>query len=159
MRNRVDCRWDVAAVALVANLFASATNRGMGWFYVAFIEEFSVDRQTASWPGSILLACYRSSGMLVAVLHKRISLFWIGLVGSVFLWGGMMASAFAPSIAWISFTMGFVHGYFRDKMGSYDNLYRIVAGLFCGAGLVLFVYLFRSSRSRRTTMKSSTGAL
>nr|XP_050043195.2 uncharacterized protein LOC126540427 isoform X1 [Dermacentor andersoni] len=52
-----------------------------------------------------------------------------------------------------------IFGYFRDRMGTYDNLYRIVAGIICGAGLVLFVYLFRSNRSKRTTIKSSTGAL
>ncbi|XP_049517578.1 uncharacterized protein LOC119441785 isoform X2 [Dermacentor silvarum] len=159
MRNRVDCRWDVAAVALLAQLFASATNRSVGWFYVAYIEEFNVDRQTASWPGSVLLACHRSSGLLVGVLHKRLSMFWIGLIGSVFLCGGIMASAFAPSIAWISFTMGFVHGYFRDEMGSYDNLYRIMAGIILCTGLVIFAYLFRSRRSKPTTIESSTGEL
>ncbi|XP_075727683.1 monocarboxylate transporter 9-like [Rhipicephalus microplus] len=110
MRNRIDCRWDVVAVAMLTNLFAVATSRTMGWFYVAFIEEFGLNRQSTSWPGFLLMCCHRTAGLLVSVLHKHMSLFLIGLLGSFFAWGGMAVSAFAPSISWMSFTMGIVHG-------------------------------------------------
>ncbi|XP_037510176.2 monocarboxylate transporter 11-like [Rhipicephalus sanguineus] len=95
---------------MFTNLFAVATSRTMGWFYVAFIEEFSLNRETSSWPGFLLMCCHRTSGLLVGMLHKHMSLFLIGLMGSFLAWGGMAASAFAPSISWMSFTMGIVHG-------------------------------------------------
>ncbi|XP_049270056.1 uncharacterized protein LOC125757865 [Rhipicephalus sanguineus] len=95
---------------MFTNLFAVATTRTMGWFYVAFIEEFSLNRQTSSWPGFLVMCCHRTSGLLVGMLHKHMSLFLIGLMGSFLAWGGMAASAFAPSISWMSFTMGIVHG-------------------------------------------------
>ncbi|KAH6937729.1 hypothetical protein HPB50_003718 [Hyalomma asiaticum] len=110
MRNRVDCRWDVVVVAMLTTLFAVATNRTMGWFFVAYMDEFGLGRQTASWPGFVILGCHRVSGLLVGMLHKHLSLFLIGLLGSFFAWGGITVSAFAPSIAWMSFTTGFVHG-------------------------------------------------
>ncbi|KAH7965803.1 hypothetical protein HPB49_011238 [Dermacentor silvarum] len=52
-----------------------------------------------------------------------------------------------------------IFGYFRDEMGSYDNLYRIMAGIILCTGLVIFAYLFRSRRSKPTTIESSTGEL
>ncbi|KAH6940223.1 hypothetical protein HPB50_026345 [Hyalomma asiaticum] len=110
MRNRVDGRWDVAAVAMLTTLLAVATHRTMGRFFVAYMEEFILSRQTASWPGFVILGCHRLAGLLVGMLHKRLSLFSIGLLGSFLAWSGITVSAFVPNIAWMSFTMGFVHG-------------------------------------------------
>ncbi|KAK8775197.1 hypothetical protein V5799_031458 [Amblyomma americanum] len=82
----------------------------MGWFYVAYMEEFRVDRQGASWPGSVLNSTFRCAGLLVTLLHKYLSLFWIGLLGSVMLWSSLIASAFAPSIGWMTATIGVAYG-------------------------------------------------
>ncbi|KAL1486168.1 hypothetical protein MTO96_009348 [Rhipicephalus appendiculatus] len=97
------------------------------------------------------------ASLLVSMLHKHMSLFLIGLLGSLFAWVGMAVSAFAPTIAWISFTMGIVHGFFRDRMGSYDNLYRIIAGIIFSGGLGLATSLVRSSRSKSRTAKIAEG--
>lgn len=110
IRNRVDGRWDVAVVASIAGFFAVATNRNMAWFYVAYMEEFGVDRQGASWPGSVLSTTFRCAGLLVTLLHKYLSLFWIGILGSVLLWSSLTVSAFAPSIGWMTVIMGGAYG-------------------------------------------------
>ncbi|KAH7960552.1 hypothetical protein HPB49_021076 [Dermacentor silvarum] len=61
--NRVDGRWDIAALAGLVSFFGIATNRNSGWFFVAFMEDFQVDRGSASWPNSVLTIMFRSSGL------------------------------------------------------------------------------------------------
>nr|XP_037285697.1 monocarboxylate transporter 9-like [Rhipicephalus microplus] len=39
-------------------------------------------------------------------------------------------------------------GFFRDRMGSYDNLYRMIAGIIFSGGLAIVASLVRSSRSK-----------
>lgn len=108
--NRVDGRWDIAALAGLVSFFGIATNRNSGWFFVAFMEDFQVDRGSASWPNSVLTIMFRSSGLLVAFLQRYMSLFHIGLIGSIFLWGGIIASVFSPNIATVTVTLGLLHG-------------------------------------------------
>ncbi|XP_077515178.1 uncharacterized protein LOC144125562 isoform X2 [Amblyomma americanum] len=145
MRNRVDGRWDVAVVALLAGTFAIATNRSIGWFYVAYMDEFNVDRQTASWPGSVLLAVFRGAGILVSVLHRRMSLYRISLISSCLLWGGIGASVFAPSIAWITFTVGFLHG--------------VGCGLLLISHMVLIMQYFKKYRGLATGVRLTANPL
>lgn len=110
MKNRVDSRWDLLVVMMMAGVFCTATYRSSGWFYVAYMEEFKVDRQGASWPGSVYKTAFRCAGLFVTALRKHLSNFWIGLIGGCLLWGGTAASVFAPNIAWMAVTIGFVHG-------------------------------------------------
>ncbi|XP_037562270.1 uncharacterized protein LOC119441734 [Dermacentor silvarum] len=132
MRNQVDCRWDVAALTSMAGFFAIATNRNIGWFYVAYMEEFGIDRRGASWPGSVLATTLRCVGLLLSVLQRYFSLFWIGLLGSILLWSSLIASSFVPNIEWMTAIIGVAHG-----MG---------AGLVLNSHLVLIMYYFRKYR-------------
>ncbi|XP_077551461.1 monocarboxylate transporter 12-like [Haemaphysalis longicornis] len=143
--DRIDGRWDIAIAASLAAFFGNATSRCSGWFYVAFMEYFGVDRQAASWPNSVLTIMFRSSGFFIAALQRCTSLFWIGILGSVLVWGGLIASVFAKDIAWLTVTMGLLHGQFRDVMGSYDNLYRIMAGLVFALA-VTFIFLIHRQK-------------
>ncbi|XP_075542933.1 monocarboxylate transporter 11-like [Dermacentor variabilis] len=108
--NSVDGRWDIAVLAGLVSFFGIATNRNSGWFFVTFMEEFQVDRRSASWPNSVLTIMFRSSGLLVALLQRYMSLFHVGLIGSIFLWGGIIASVFSPNITTITVTLGLLHG-------------------------------------------------
>lgn len=108
--NKVDGRWDIAMLAGLVSFFGITTNRNSGWFFVAFMEDFQVDRGSASWPSSVLTIMFRSSGLFVAVLQRYTSLFRIGLIGSILLWAGIIASAWSPNIAVITITLGFIHG-------------------------------------------------
>ncbi|XP_042146113.1 monocarboxylate transporter 11-like [Ixodes scapularis] len=47
---------------------------------------------------------------VVVLLQQHISMARIAILGSVLLWLGLVASAFVPSIAWMCFTFGFIHG-------------------------------------------------
>ncbi|XP_075538364.1 uncharacterized protein LOC142572849 isoform X2 [Dermacentor variabilis] len=132
MRNQVDCRWDVAAVTSMAGFFAIAINRNIGWFYVAYMEEFGIDRRGASWPGSVLTTTLRCVGLLLSVLQRYVSLFWIGLLGSILLWSSLIASSFVPNIEWMTVIIGFAHG--------------IGAGLVLNTHLVLIMHYFRKYR-------------
>ncbi|XP_065295919.1 uncharacterized protein [Dermacentor albipictus] len=128
MRNQVDCRWDVAVLTSMAGFFAIATNRNIGWFYVAYMEEFGIDRRGASWPGSVLATTLRCVGLLLSVLQRYVSLFWIGLLGSILLWSSLIASSFVPNIEWMTVIIGFAHG--------------VGAGLVLNTHLVLIMHYF-----------------
>ncbi|XP_037269778.2 monocarboxylate transporter 12 [Rhipicephalus microplus] len=109
--NKVDGRWDIALLAGLVSFFGITTNRNSGWFFVAFMEDFKVDRGSASWPSSVLAIMFRSSGLFVAVLQRYTSLYHIGVIGSILLWVGILASAWSPNIATITITLGFIHGF------------------------------------------------
>lgn len=81
-----------------------------GFFYVSFMEEFHVDRESASWPASVVSVVAHSSGLLVSIGQGKLSVFQMGMLGSVFLWAGMLGAAFAPNIMWMTLTLGLIHG-------------------------------------------------
>ncbi|KAL1423955.1 hypothetical protein MTO96_020748 [Rhipicephalus appendiculatus] len=145
MRNKVDCRWDVAALTFMAGFFAIATNRNMGWFYVVFIEEFGIDRRGASWPGSVLSATLRCSGLLVSALQQYVPLYWMGLVGSILLWSSLVVCAFVPNIEWMTVMMGFAHG-----LGS---------GMLLVVNLVLIMQYFNKYRGIAAGLRLSANPL
>lgn len=53
---------------------------------------------------------FRFSGLLNAVLEQWMSLGKIAVIGSIFIWMGMMGAAFSPNITWMTFTFGFING-------------------------------------------------
>ncbi|KAK8756417.1 hypothetical protein V5799_000881 [Amblyomma americanum] len=50
------------------------------------------------------------AGILVVVMRKSFSVFQIGLIGSIILWFGLIAAAFAPDIPCMVATFGVIHG-------------------------------------------------
>lgn len=46
----------------------------------------------------------------MGILQSKVSPQRIGFLGSFFVWGGLVATAFAPTIAWTAFTYGIIHG-------------------------------------------------
>ncbi|KAH8039422.1 hypothetical protein HPB51_007275 [Rhipicephalus microplus] len=106
----MDRRWDVAGAASLTALFTTVMMMNSGFFYVSFIEEFGVTREAASWPASVMSVVSHSSGLLVSCLQRHLSVFQLGLVGSVFLWAGILAAVFAPNMAWMTVTLGVIHG-------------------------------------------------
>lgn len=125
----MDRGWSVAGTACVTAFFTVVMMTNSGFFYVSFMEEFHVDRESASWPASVVSVVAHSSGLLVSIGQGKLSVFQMGMLGSVFLWAGMLGAAFAPNIMWMTLTLGLIHGYFRDTKGSYDGLYQLQAGI------------------------------
>ncbi|XP_075746594.1 uncharacterized protein LOC119185015 isoform X2 [Rhipicephalus microplus] len=152
----MDRRWDVAGAASLTALFTTVMMMNSGFFYVSFIEEFGVTREAASWPASVMSVVSHSSGLLVSCLQRHLSVFQLGLVGSVFLWAGILAAVFAPNMAWMTVTLGVIHGYFRDVRGSYDGLYQLQAGIHCFVGALfgLLSVLDRRRQKKWTTTRT-----
>ncbi|XP_002407077.5 monocarboxylate transporter 14-like [Ixodes scapularis] len=73
------------------------------------MNEFGVDRQTASWPQSVMICITGLSGLTVGLLKKKYSIRHIAIVGSITGWIGIMAAGFAPNIIWMSITLGVAH--------------------------------------------------
>uniref|UniRef100_A0A1S4LLF8 Uncharacterized protein n=2 Tax=Ixodes scapularis TaxID=6945 RepID=A0A1S4LLF8_IXOSC len=102
--------WHVAALGFLTAFLVSTTMSNSGFFYVGFMEEFGVNRESATWPRSVASALCLSSGFLVAPLQPKVSLFTIFLMGGLFAWVGVVASAFVPNMAWMTVTLGVING-------------------------------------------------
>ncbi|CAN7950037.1 unnamed protein product [Ixodes pacificus] len=105
----VDTCWSVAAISFLVVFISIALERSSGLLYIAFMKEFGVDRQTASWPQSVMICITGLSAVTVGLLKQKYSIRHIAIVGSVMGWIGIMASGFAPNICWMSITLGVVH--------------------------------------------------
>ncbi|XP_065286620.1 monocarboxylate transporter 9-like isoform X1 [Dermacentor albipictus] len=106
----MDRSWGVAGAASLTAFFTVVMMMNSGFFYVSFIEEFGVDRQAASWPASVMSIVSHSSGLLVSCAQRHLSVFQLGLIGSIFLWAGILGAVFAPNMAWMTVTLGAIHG-------------------------------------------------
>ncbi|KAH7959737.1 hypothetical protein HPB49_013347 [Dermacentor silvarum] len=106
----MDRSWGVAGAASVTAFFTVVMMMNSGFFYVSFMEEFGVDREAASWPASVMSILAHSSGLLVSCAQRHLSVFQLGLIGSVFLWAGILGAVFAPNMAWMTVTLGAIHG-------------------------------------------------
>ncbi|KAH6944362.1 hypothetical protein HPB50_002752 [Hyalomma asiaticum] len=62
-RPQLDKSWGKAVIACAATFFSSAVHSTSGIFYVAFMREFGINRETASWPTSVFQAMDNVSGL------------------------------------------------------------------------------------------------
>ncbi|CAN7937832.1 unnamed protein product [Ixodes hexagonus] len=105
-----DTSWHVAVLTAFATLMVMTTLRNSGITFVGLMEEFNANRESSSWPISIQVASIHASALIVGMLQKRLSVIHIGLIGSVLVWSGLIASAFAPNLVVMSLTYGLLHG-------------------------------------------------
>ncbi|KAL1485306.1 hypothetical protein MTO96_047349 [Rhipicephalus appendiculatus] len=105
-----DKDWHVTIIAAAAFFFGSASIRSSSIFYISIMEEFRVCRATASWPDTLIDATSEMAGLLVAVFFEHVNPLGVMTIGSILAWAGVMCSALAPSIVWISLTLGVAHG-------------------------------------------------
>ncbi|KAM7293255.1 monocarboxylate transporter 2 [Ixodes scapularis] len=150
----IDSCWHIAALGFLTAFLVPVTMSNSTFFYVGFIEEFDVNRESASWPRSVLTVLAQLSGLALATLQWRLSLFTIFLLGGLFSWTGIVASAFVPNMAWMTVTLGGIHGLglgvttmtFSILLAMYFDKYRGLAsglkyaGYSCG-GLVFPKFL------------------
>uniref|UniRef100_V5H3H4 Putative monocarboxylate transporter n=2 Tax=Ixodes ricinus TaxID=34613 RepID=V5H3H4_IXORI len=106
----VDTCWHIAAVAFLAQMLLAISDRNSGILYVGYMDMFSIERKQAIWPQTIAFMVGCPAGLAVALLHRRFSLWAIGLTASTLTWVGPVAASFAPNIAWVTGAMGFLHG-------------------------------------------------
>ncbi|XP_042142188.1 monocarboxylate transporter 2-like [Ixodes scapularis] len=106
----VDSCWHIAALGFLMAFLVTVTMSNSTFFYVGFIEEFDVNRESAAWPRSVITVIGQLSGLALATLQRRLSLFMIFLLGGLLSWTGIVASAFVPTMAWMTVTLGGIHG-------------------------------------------------
>ncbi|CAN7986403.1 unnamed protein product, partial [Ixodes pacificus] len=82
----VDSCWHVAVLSGLAAFIVTTSHAASGFFYVGFMDEFGVDRKAASWPSNAITALSHLSGILLAALQGRVTLFQIFFVGGVLVW-------------------------------------------------------------------------
>ncbi|KAL1423693.1 hypothetical protein MTO96_020873 [Rhipicephalus appendiculatus] len=59
---QLDKSWSRAVIACAATFFSSAVHSTSGFFYVAFMRQYEINRQAASWPTSVFQAVDDVSG-------------------------------------------------------------------------------------------------
>ncbi|XP_037525266.1 uncharacterized protein LOC119402207 [Rhipicephalus sanguineus] len=112
--------------------------------------EFRVDHGVASWPDSIGAASLHLSGFGILLLQNKIPLFYITVLSIGCCGGGAIAGAFSPNIAWMSVAVGGLYGFFRDTLGSYDNLYVMLGAINLLAAAMLSVLVCRDCTRRKS---------
>ncbi|EEC01454.1 monocarboxylate transporter, putative [Ixodes scapularis] len=142
----VDSCWHIAALGFLTAFLVTVTMSNSTFFYVGFIEEFDVNRESAAWPRSVITVIGQLSGLALATLQRRLSLFTIFLFGGLLSWTGIVASAFVPTMAWMTATLGGIHGLglgittmtFSILLAMYFDKYR---GLASGLNVLMADYI------------------
>ncbi|EEC15713.1 monocarboxylate transporter, putative [Ixodes scapularis] len=105
----LDTCWHVILLITAISFVGMAIFRTAGYQYVAFMNEFGVDRESASWPQSLMTGLSGMTGLFVAALQKKFSITSITIAGSVLAWLGAMTSVCAKSMIVVTLTLGVIH--------------------------------------------------
>lgn len=106
----VDRCWSLAPLSAMSALLAMLISKNSALFYVAFIDEFGVSHQSASWPLTLNVVMAHVAGLLVTFLQERFTIYQIAIAGSLLNFGALAASAFVPNMTWMCVTLGFLSG-------------------------------------------------
>ncbi|KAH6947291.1 hypothetical protein HPB50_018199 [Hyalomma asiaticum] len=106
----VDRCWTLLPLSALSAMLSAMVTKNSALFYVAFMDEFGVSHQAASWPITVHGVVTHLTGLLVSLLQKKMSTYQIAVSGSLLNFIALVASAFAPTAAWMTFTLGVVGG-------------------------------------------------
>ncbi|XP_037565990.2 monocarboxylate transporter 9 [Dermacentor silvarum] len=106
----VDRCWILAPLSALSALLAMLISKNGALFYVAFIDEFGVSHQSASWPLTVNMVMAHVAGLLVTLLQERFTIYQIAVSGSLLNFAALVASAFVPNMTWMCVTLGFISG-------------------------------------------------
>ncbi|KAL1474098.1 hypothetical protein MTO96_038248 [Rhipicephalus appendiculatus] len=106
----VDRCWSLAPLSAMSALLAMLISKNSALFYVAFIDEFGVSHQSASWPLTLNVVMAHVAGLIVTLLQERFTIYQIAVTGSLLNFGALVASAFVPNMTWMCVTLGFLSG-------------------------------------------------
>lgn len=106
----VDRCWGLLPLFMMSALLSMLIPKNSALFYVAFMDEFSVSHQSASWPLTLHNVMTHIAGLLVWLLQDRLSIYHVAILGSLLNLVALIASAFVPNIAWMCITMGIASG-------------------------------------------------
>uniref|UniRef100_A0A131YIR7 Monocarboxylate transporter n=1 Tax=Rhipicephalus appendiculatus TaxID=34631 RepID=A0A131YIR7_RHIAP len=106
----VDKCWWVAVLAFVMTTMESSSSRCSGFLMVGIMEQMNVERGLASWPVSLIGSLIDCGGLLSGPLSELFTTVPVLVGGSVLAAAGIIASAFAQDITWLTVTLGAMHG-------------------------------------------------
>lgn len=105
-----DCCWTVPPLSALSALLTMLITKNGALFYVAFIEEFGISHQSASWPLTLNQIMAHVAGFLVGYLQDKFSIYHIAVAGSLLNFVALIAASFAPNIVWVIITLGLISG-------------------------------------------------
>ncbi|XP_037513645.1 monocarboxylate transporter 9 isoform X1 [Rhipicephalus sanguineus] len=106
----LDRCWGVPVVATFSAFLVFLAPSCAGLLYVLFMDEFGISHERAAWPQSTYTVMSNSIGLVQSVLQQRVPLYYLTLVGVALTCTGLVASAFAPDITWMTALYGGVYG-------------------------------------------------
>ncbi|KAH6934427.1 hypothetical protein HPB50_024187 [Hyalomma asiaticum] len=106
----MDRCWSVPLAAAFSAFLLVMNSSCYGFLYVLFMEKYGVSHAEAAWPSSALVIAGSTVCVAVSAVQDKLSVYHITLVGGILASLGLVASAFAPNIAWMTFTFGVLHG-------------------------------------------------
>lgn len=102
--------WVVAIANCWVNFSIYGLYRSYGVLYVAFMEHYHVNHQTASWPFTLLCSVYHLIGPLVGLLSDHFTIRSLQLVGCLIASFGVLSAYFAADFLWVIILLGAVQG-------------------------------------------------
>ncbi|RWS23172.1 monocarboxylate transporter 9-like protein, partial [Leptotrombidium deliense] len=102
--------WVVAFASCWVNFSIYGLWRSFGVLYVAFIRDFGVTHQTASWPFTLCCAVYHLIGPVVGLLNHKYSLRTLQAIGCIVASLGVMLAYFANDFLMVIVFIGAVQG-------------------------------------------------
>ncbi|KAL1446407.1 hypothetical protein MTO96_044592 [Rhipicephalus appendiculatus] len=109
-RALLDRCWIVPFCEALSDFLLVMVSSCAGYIIVLLREKYGVNHERASWLASTMLIACCFSGLLVSQLQRKMSVYHISLMGACLASAGLVASAFAPNIAWMTFTFGIMYG-------------------------------------------------
>ncbi|XP_077534556.1 monocarboxylate transporter 9-like [Haemaphysalis longicornis] len=106
----VDVLWGMGIVVTFVTLLSAIVITNAAFFYVRFRDTYDASHEMASWPLTMVALVSHLVGVPIFIYQYRFSVYRITLLGSVLTPLGLLASALAPNIGWITFTIGFIYG-------------------------------------------------
>ncbi|XP_075744590.1 monocarboxylate transporter 12-like isoform X1 [Rhipicephalus microplus] len=106
----MDRCWSVPFASALSAFLLVLNSSCYGFLYVLFMKKYGINHAEAAWPASALVIAGSSVCLVVSALQDRLSVFHITLVGGLLASLGLIASTFTPTIAWMTFTFGVLHG-------------------------------------------------
>lgn len=106
----MDRCWSVPLSAALSGFLLVMNSSCYGFLYVLFMKKYEVNHASAAWPSSALVIAGSCVCIAVSAVQDNLSLYHITLLGGLLASLGLVASSFAPNIAWMTFTFGVLHG-------------------------------------------------
>ncbi|KAL1468412.1 hypothetical protein MTO96_025455 [Rhipicephalus appendiculatus] len=106
----MDTCWGIPILAALSTLLITLPASYMAVLFVFFVDDYDVSRERASWPQNSLTMAMHVSGLIVGALQRRIPVADIAVLGALLSSLGVITSAFAREIIWLSISLGVMYG-------------------------------------------------